>query len=126
MINLGDQISVLNLFPIADVTASGNSTGVDLMNYSGEIGIILDCSAPVAGSSPTLDVKIQESADNSSFSDVTSGEFSQVTSSASVQKLSLNKDQLKRYIRVVRTIGGTSSPQYLVSVKGVALLRNPA
>jgi hypothetical protein len=124
--NLGDQAQVLDLLPVAAVTADGNGTGIDLQSLAGEICVLADVSAPVAGTTPTLDLKIQESADNSSFSDVTGGAFAQVTSAASVQKLSLNKDELKRYIRIVKDIGGTSSPQYLASAKVVGLKKYPA
>lgn len=123
MHNLGDVLQVLNLIPAAAVTADGDGTGVDLLTLSGEIAVIIDVSAPVAGTSPTLDLKLQDSADNSTYGDVTGGAFTQVTDAASVQKLSFNKDELKRYVRIVKDIGGTDSPQYLVSVKGVGVKR---
>lgn len=125
-VNLGDQAQVLDLLPVASVTASGNATAVDMQAYDGEIAIILDCAAGT-GTNPTMDVKIQDSADNSTFADVSGAAFTQVTNAAaSVQKMSLNKDELKRYIRVVKTIGGTSTPTFLMSVKGVAILKYPA
>lgn len=117
--NLGDQLNVLNIIPIASVTGDGNGSGVDLQGYEGEMAVILDC-VNTAGTTPTMDIKLQHSDDNSSYSDVTGGAFAQVTDAgASVQKLSLNSDELKRYIRAVKDIGGTSSPAFLVSVKGV-------
>jgi len=122
-INLGDDLQVLNLQTNASITTDGNGTGVDLNDYEGEIAIVSDVSAPVAGSSPTMDLKIQESSDNSTYTDVTGGAFTQVTSAAASEKISLNKNNLKRYIRLVKDIGGTSSPQYYVSVKAYALKR---
>jgi hypothetical protein len=119
--NFADHISVLDVLPIAAVTSSGNGTGVDLVSYAGQIAIVADVHN-VAGTTPTMDLKIQDSADNSSFADVSpSIAFTQVTTSDSVQKLVANKDSLRRYIRVVKTIGGTSSPQFLISVKAYAI-----
>lgn len=120
--NLGDILQVIDLLPVAAVTASANATGVSIVDYAGEIAIVVDISAPVAGSSPTMDIKIQESDESgANYTDVSGAAITQVTSAASVQKISLNTDELKKYIRVVKTIGGTSSPQYLVSVKAVGV-----
>lgn len=123
-VNFADHMQVLNLQAAASITGNGNGTGVDLKDYAGQIAVVLD-AGNTAGTTPTLDVKIQDSADNSSFADVTSGAFTQVTTVASVQKMVLNKDQLRRYIRVVKTIGGTSSPAYVLSVKGYAIKKYP-
>ncbi|MGZ3743855.1 MAG: hypothetical protein ACXVB1_00255 [Pseudobdellovibrionaceae bacterium] len=126
MINLADQLQLLDLLPVAAVTANGNGNGVDLQQYTGEIALILDCHN-VAGVTPTMDVKIQDSADNSSFADISPAvAFTQVTTTDFAQKIAVNKDEIRRYIRAVKTIGGTSSPQYLVSVKAVALKKYPA
>ncbi len=124
--NLADTLQVLNLLPVAAVTASGNGTGVDLLSYTGDIKIVQDISAPVAGTNPTFDGTLEESDDNSSFTAISGGAFTQVTDTAGVQSINLNKDALKRYIRFVKTIGGTMSPQYLVSVKAYTTKKYPA
>ena len=59
MINLGNVLQVKNLLPVASVTSDGNGSGVDIQSLEGQIAIVLDCSAPVAGSSPTMDVKFK-------------------------------------------------------------------
>ncbi|MGZ6477664.1 MAG: Bbp16 family capsid cement protein [Bdellovibrionales bacterium] len=121
--NSADHLSVLNLLPVASVTASGNATGVDMQAYHGQVAIVADV-ANTAGATPTMDLKIQDSADNSSFADVSPAiAFTQVTTVASVQKLVVNVQEIRRYIRVVKTIGGTSTPTYLISVKGYATKR---
>jgi hypothetical protein len=124
-VNLGDQLQLLNLLPIAAVTATGNGTGVDLEEIDGEIAVMIDV-ANVAGTLPTMDLTLEDSADNITFGAVTGGAFTQVTTVASAQKISLNSDELKRYLRVVKTIGGTSTPQYLISVKAVGIKQYPA
>lgn len=127
--NLGDHLQVLDLIPSASIVATGNGTGVDLIQFDNQLAIVLDCGAATAGSSPTMDIKIQDSADNSSFTDLSPAfAFTQVTNAASVQKKVLNKSSavVRRYIRAVKTIGGTSSPAFPCSVKGYGVYKNPA
>jgi hypothetical protein len=120
--NLGDQLQQLDLKPVASISASFNGTGLDLVNYEGEIAIVADV-ANVSGTTPTADLKIQDSADNSSFADIVpAASFTQVTTVAGRQKMSLNKNELRRYVRVVATLGGTS-PVYLISVNAVGMKR---
>ena len=122
--NLGDCLQVLDLIPNAAVTADGNGTGVDLITLTGEIAIVCDVPAPVAGTNPTLDLIVEDSADNSSFAALSPATaFTQVAAEASVQKISLNKDAVRRYLRIRKDIGGTDNPQYLVSVKAYGVKR---
>ena len=87
--------------------ASGNGAGIDLQGYQGVLKIVLDSGAG-GGTTPTLDVKIQDSADNSSFTDVVNKAFAQVGASASLQSLGIDTRGVKRYIRAALTITGTS------------------
>ena len=64
-----------------------------------------------------MDVKLQESSDNSTFTDITDATFTQVTDAASSQKISINTNDVKRYLRAVGTIGGTSSPAFTYTVQ---------
>lgn len=120
---LGSDLNVINAFPIASVTASGDSTAFDMKNYDGQCAIVADVSAPVAGTNPTLDVSLKESdALAGTYTSVSStkfigGAFSQVTSLASMQKRAINKTAIKRFLKFSVTIGGTVSPQYLLSAK---------
>jgi hypothetical protein len=119
--NWGDHATLLNPVPVADVLATANGTDLDLVSYSGQIVIMADVKK-IAGTNPTMDISIQDSADNSSFAPISPAiAFTQVTTVASAQKLVVNKDALRRYLRVVMTIGGTSSPEYYVSVKVLAV-----
>ena len=87
--------------------ASGNGAGIDLQGYQGVLKIVLDSGAG-GGTTPTLDVKIQDSADNSSFTDVVNKAFAQVGAGASLQSLGIDTRGVKRYIRAALTITGTS------------------
>ena len=88
-------------------TASIDGVGIDLQGYQGVLKIVLDSGAG-GGTTPTLDVKIQDSTDNSSFTDVVGKTFAQVTTIASLQSLGIDTRAVRRYIRAVLTIAGTS------------------
>jgi hypothetical protein len=123
--NLGDLLQVNRLVPAAAVAANGNGTGVDLQAYAKEVCAILDSAAGTGNADNTLDVKLQDSADNSSFADVSGLAFTQVSTVAGIQKLSFNKDDVRRYVRAVKTVGGTT-PSFIASVTLVGILKNPA
>lgn len=107
--------TLVNLFPSAARTSSANGTGVDIADYEGNAAVVLD-SAAGTGTSPTLDVKIQDSDDNSTFADVVGATFTQVTgAAASQQKKVIALDKTRKYIRAVATIGGTT-PSFTFSV----------
>ena len=109
---------LIPLLPANSYNASTNGTGVDILDYTGNMMVILDATK-ISGTDPTLDVKIQESADNSTWSDISGAEFTQVTT-ASLEKITLNADGLKRYIRAVATLGGTS-PVFAISCNAVGI-----
>lgn len=91
-------------------TATANGTGVDLLGAEGWVSAILNVGT-VTGTTPTLDVKLQESDDNSTFSDISGAAFTQVTATPSpattISVLTTHR-RAKRYVRAVATIGGTT------------------
>lgn len=115
-----DRLQVANLHPTAAQTATGTVTGVDLQGYDGDLVLILD-SAAGSGNTPTLDVTIEHSDSlGSGYTALTGAAFTRVTTSASNQKLTISKDEAKRYVRVAYTIAG-SSPSFTFSVNGVGV-----
>lgn len=109
----GNKETFLVLRAPASVNADGNGTGIDLAGYEGQIAIHQSVGTPT-GTTPTLDAKIQHSSDNAAWTDVTGGAFTQVTE-AGAQKLVLNRNDLKRYIRHVVDVSGTT-PVFPMSV----------
>lgn len=89
------------------ISATGNGTGVDNTTSStnGGAGFV---SVPVNSRNGTIGVKVQHSADNSTFADLVS--FTTVTStqktSERVEVASLTT--INRYLRVVYTVAGSS------------------
>ena len=116
-----EKVNLIAGHPTAARTATGQTSGIDLKDYDGDVVFFLD-SAAGGGSSPTLDVTVEDSADNSSFAAVSSGAvaFTQVTGTASAQAVSVNKDDARRYARIKYTIGG-SSPTFTFSVNAIGL-----
>lgn len=109
-----------SLFAPAARTASANGTGVDLTDYEGELLVILDTAAGT-GTSPTLDVKLQESDTlNGTYTDIAGKAFTQVVNAASQQKLTFDVEKAKAFVRAVATIGGTT-PSFTFNVQFVGL-----
>jgi hypothetical protein len=100
--------------PIAR-TSTFTGTGIDLLDYEGIGLFVLHAALATAGTTPTLDCKLQESdASGSGYADITGATYTQVTGAAGagVQKLALNVSNLKRYVRLIGTIAGTNTPTF--------------
>ena len=103
--NLGSKTTLLSLSANDVVTATVNRTGVDLVDYEGDIMAILDAEA--GGASITYAVKIQDSADNSTFADVSGLAFTTTDANTALREtLRINSDEVRRYIRAVITVAG--------------------
>ncbi len=106
--NLGDLLQTIEVVPPVRIAASANGSGIDIRDYVGDMKVILSSSAG-GGTTPTLDVKLQDSADNSTFGDISGAAFTQVTDAADLtEAINIDADAVKRYVRVVETITGTS------------------
>ena len=115
-----EKVTVVAGVATAAVTSTATSSAIDLLEYDGDVLLILD-SAAGGGSSPTLDIKLTESdATSGTYTDLSGATFTQVTGSASMQTLAINKDSSKRFIRIVQTIGG-SSPTFTFSINLIGL-----
>ena len=95
-------------------TAAATGSGVDLQDYEGPMLITQNHGV----STGTLDGKIQDSADNASFADVSGLTFTQSTTGADIKSLVVQSKQVRRYIKYVGTVG--TGPQVVgVSMTGV-------
>jgi len=117
------QQNVVELIPNAVRSVSVDGTGVDVKDFNGVAHVILSTSAATAGTTPTLDVKLQESdALGSGYTDITGAAFTQVTDAAdSTQMISFQVGEVKRYVRAVATIGGTVTPTFGFGVSMLAI-----
>lgn len=96
----------------ASRTSSGNGTSVDNTTSSANGGVGHIHVFSKSGTTPTLDVKIQHSTDNSTFADLIT--FTQLTDVGSQR--SAVTGTVNRYTRETRTIGGTSTPTFNYAV----------
>lgn len=109
--NLGSKTDLLALNSNAVVTATGAGSPayVDLADYDGDVAFVIDAAA--AGSGVTLTAKLQHSDTTTSndFTDITGGGFTAAAANTAFsEKIYLNSDGLKRYVRVKFTVtGGT-------------------
>ena len=124
---LGAQLQTIALLPMQDIAATGDGTGIDITDFVGQAAVTLSAKN-VAGTTPTLIVKLQDSANNTDFADIAGAVFTTVTEAgtkaATLEKITISLDSARRYIRAVKTIGGTSSPQFLVSCTAVGVKQN--
>lgn len=103
---------------IAARTSTVTSSAVDIRAYKGGF-ILQQLVGVVSGTSPTLNGKLQTSADGSTgWTDVSGATFTEVTATDSFQKIGFVENQTLGYIRYVGTIAGTT-PSFTM---GVALL----
>lgn len=115
LLDINGVLTQSTLFPTAARTTTTNGPAVDVRGQKGIAAVILD-SAAGTGTTPTMDVKIQDSADGATgWADVPGATFAQVTATASQQKIGLDLDACRGYIRAVATIGGTT-PSFTFSV----------
>lgn len=112
--------SVITLAPAARLTGTLNGTGVDLSGFT-ECAAILACGVRTDG---THVIKLQDSPDNSAWTDIPAGQLSgafaaDVVSNTTVEVGALNT---QRYVRAVATVSGTTTG----AVYGVQIVRGGA
>jgi len=103
-----DAATVIEAIPSAVRTASVNGAAIDVKDFDKRIIFIL--SSAIMSAADTLDVKIQDSADGATgWADVAGAVFTQVTDAAALfEKIFLDTESTRRYLRVVCTIAGAT------------------
>lgn len=100
---------------IAARTSTVTASAVDVRSYKGGL-LVQQLVGVVSGTSPTLDGKLQTSADGSTgWTDITGATFTQVTATDSFQAIGIDVRQTSGYIRFVGTIAGTT-PSFTMGV----------
>lgn len=120
MRDLYNNLAVAQSVAPAVQTATATGTAVDLLGFNSAM-IVINCGA-IAGSG-NFTPKLQESDDNSTFTDVAAGDlhgsFVSALAAATVYKVGYRG--VKRYIRPVLTLNsGTSIAAGVTVIKGAA------
>jgi hypothetical protein len=97
-----------NSFLLAITAAATNGASADALGFERARATF---TATPSGAGTTADCKLQESSDNSTFTDVTSAVFTQITTAGGQKVQQLNVDLRKRlrYLRLVFTGAGGSA-----------------
>jgi hypothetical protein len=123
-LNFGNAVP-FSLVTAQSIAATANGTGVDTSGYDSVGRIAINVGVPT-GTSPTLDMKFQSSADNSTgWTDITGAAITQVTSvggTQGAQVVDIDLGVCSRYVRAVTTLGGTTSV-FPVSATMTALVK---
>lgn len=118
MRDLMGEIKVASLLAPLARTADGSGSAVDTHSSAygnpRELVCFLDVGA-ASGTGPTLDVKLEDSDDNSSFSDIAGAAFAQKANAGTEE---LRVTGFRRYVRAVAAVGGTS-PSFTFGVAAV-------
>ena len=101
----------VSVYP-ATVNDTNNGSAVDMIDADGSCFAVQVIGA-VGGTTPSLTCKIQESADNSTWTDIPGATFTAVTVSNNLQTITF--ERTKRYLRHARTAAGTS-PTFVLGV----------
>lgn len=96
-------------------TATGNGTSVDRGVASANGGVAV-LHMPVYSGFTSVTVKLQDSADNTTFADLAGATFTAATAIQAERKFLAAGTAIRRYVRTVTTVVGTGSATFLVAL----------
>ena len=119
------SVTALTLVAPSTRTATVTGTGVDLSPYVNTVNTNLKIVADVGtvtGTTPTLDITVEESdSSGSGYSAITGAAFTQITATGT-GAVEIHTKTNKRYIRAVGTIGGTT-PSFPLAIWALVIER---
>jgi hypothetical protein len=96
-------------------TATANGTSVDRGAASANGGVVV-LHLPVFTGLTSATIKVQDSADNTTFADLAGAAFTAATAIASQRLFLAQGTAIRRYVRTVTTVVGTGSATFLVAL----------
>jgi hypothetical protein len=81
-------------------TAAATSSGIDLLGYEGLVEFLIVTGAVTGSTAP----KLQDSADNSSFADITGATATAISTADQVRSIKVDVRNVRRYIKFVGTV----------------------
>ena len=115
-----ENLEVVSARSLAGTSATHTSSATSLVDYEGDVMLVLNATAGSGTNTPTLTVRVkQNDTASGSYDFVTGAEFTPVTDTASVQKLVINSNEIKRFIKINALVSGTD-PSFSYSVNLIA------
>ena len=98
-----EQLQAFSILIPTTVNTDNNTTAVDVSGVDGDLLLLLYAAA--GGADQTIKVKVQAGnlANGSDAVDVPGGAFATLTNTAGLQKLSIPRDQVGKYVRLAFT-----------------------
>jgi hypothetical protein len=114
-----NNLTITSARASAAFAANANVTGIDLRGYQGKVSVVFNIGASTAGTSPTYDASLQSgtASDGSNATAFSPAIAITQATGASFQVLTVDTRVAARYLKIVQTIGGTSSPSFPVSIQ---------
>jgi hypothetical protein len=107
------------LLPTSALTVTGTGASIDVRQLSGVGAVVMDAAAGT-GTTPTCAMVIQDSPDGTTgWAPIAGAAFVGLTTVASQQKIGVNWNACRGFVRAAYTIGGTT-PSYTLSVNAVS------
>jgi len=102
------------------LVASGTATiaGVDLQDYIDNVMLVLTYSGAAADGSTTLTINLLDSADDTTYTTLTSPTFAATTAASGQVSVALDTRAVRRYIQARHVVTGTTAT-FCTSLVGV-------
>jgi hypothetical protein len=115
-----EQLQAYTILAPATRDATGNTTAVDVSGVDGDLLLLLYAAASAGGTAIKVKVQSGNASDGSDAADVPGGAFADLGASAALQKLSIPRDQVGKYVRLAFTdeTGSYSATVSCVAVGG--------
>lgn len=120
--DLNGELSTFTLLQKQILVAAGTATiaGVDLKDYIGNCKLILNWAGAAADGSTTMTINLLDSADNTTFTTLTTPTFAAQTGTSGTVEVALDTRSVRRYVQARHVVTGTTAT-FTTSLIGVGL-----
>ena len=115
-----EALSVFSILAPTVVTAANNTTAVDLSGIDGDALLVLSYAASAGATGMSVKIQSGDASNGSDAADVAGGAYTALADAAGVQKISIPRDELGKYVRLAFTdeVGTYSAAVSCVAIGG--------
>jgi hypothetical protein len=115
-----EQLQAFTILAPATRDAAGNTTAVAVSSVDGDLRLLLTSTASASNTAIKVKVQAGNASDGSDATDVPGGAFTDLGSTAALQKLSIPRSQVGKFVRLAFTdeTGSFSATVTCVAVGG--------